>query len=274
MALIHELSTCAICDESLDRPYTATSGVPFAADPRLAAYYDAPLHIDCLAGWAHREEFSRGEYVSSLANYWLGYGALLAVAPNWFLGCGPAEVGQFPYFAEVQLLAWPTSLYSDWRDWDAYVSGGFRELCGPEPDATEAVMAQVRSVVPTRDALEKLYAVRPAPLVDGHRSLVDFGKYLETLWGAAAHQTDWWLLEANARYFREALAESERLRSEAVAHSNEVASSWVRRVAIGASLQCPHCDRWTHELRFVDRSPHEKSFFVCQHCGRSFAGSE
>jgi hypothetical protein len=111
MALIHEFSTCAICDGPLDRPYTGTSGVPFACDPRLAAYYDAPLHIDCLAEWQYREEFSRGLYVSALASYWLGHGALLAVAPDWFLACGPADVGRYPCYAEVQLLAWPTRLF-------------------------------------------------------------------------------------------------------------------------------------------------------------------
>jgi hypothetical protein len=159
MALIGPDSTCAICRRALDRPYTATSGVAFLINPRLLEYCDAPLHLDCLAGWADREEFSRGYFVSSLATYWSNYGTLLNARAEWFLGCGPAAPGEDPYFAQVVLASWPFPLYSKWDEWDAYVAGGFRrELVGPALDAADAVMVQVRDKVPSLEVLKALHA--------------------------------------------------------------------------------------------------------------------
>jgi hypothetical protein len=273
MALIEPNSTCAICAQVLNRPYTATSGVAFASDHRLWRYCDAPLHLHCLADWVDRAEFSREYFLGSLHGYWSGHGTLLSVSPDWFLACGPSARGVDPYFVEARLAAWPFRLYSESQNWNAYVAAGFRErLAGPALDAAENIMAQVREQVPSLDSLRTLLA-RRAQDPGGPRSLVDFGNYLTALLGDAAPRTDWAGLEQQHQKNAETRVEQERVRAEALNQSNELS----RRLAIelaGGGLTCPHCRRRTREMRFVDKSPAAASYFVCGLCGRSFAGSE
>src|SRR5262245_5549680 len=132
MAILHEGSTCAICGRRLERPYTATSGCAFAQDHELFEYCDAPSHLDCLAAWPHRREFSQAYYDQSLAGYRSGAGSLLHASERWFLACGPVvEEGRIaellkatpgePTFIEVRLAQWPFRLYSRWTDWNHYV---------------------------------------------------------------------------------------------------------------------------------------------------------
>jgi hypothetical protein len=274
MALIGPESTCAICRGALDRPYTATWGVPFASNPRLWEYCDAPVHFDCLSSWADRVEFSRGYFVSSLATYWSNYGTLLSATAEWFLACGPAAPDENPYFAEVRLATWPFRLYSRWSEWDAYVDGGFREdLVGPALDAAEAVMVQVHKEVPSVEALTARRVERFGQRRE-QRSLVEFGRYLETLWGMAARRTDWRMLEERRRANNQAEVEQQRVRSERITRANEMARRLAIRLANGGRLRCPHCRRPTREMRFIDQSPEAESYFICRLCGRSFSGSE
>jgi hypothetical protein len=35
-------------------------------------------------------------------------------------------------------------------------------------------------------------------------------------------------------------------------------------------LTCPLCHQHSKEIRFIDRSPNAKSYFICKNCGRSF----
>lgn len=272
MALTGPFSTCAICDGSLDRPYTATSGVPFAVDRRLLDYCDAPLHLDCLATWEDREEYSRAYFVSGLFARWSGFGTLLKAAPEWFLACGPTAFGEGPCFVEVRLATWPIRIYSRWSEWGAHVAGGFRtRLDGAALSAANAVMAQVRPLVPSLAALESVLAKRSvAPLY--RRSLVEFGDYLASLWGEEARRTDWRALEQERQAAEQALLERERLRAEAMARSNEIAHLMAVRLASGRELACPHCHRRTSQMRFYDLDPYGTSCFVCALCGRSFAG--
>ncbi len=281
MALIFPDSRCAICGGTLDRPYTATSGVPFISEPRLQGYYDAPLHLDCLAGWANREEFSRGKFVSRLATHWWGYGTLLIGTAEWFLACGPGARSDLtldpaadPHFARVELASWPFPLYSKWSEWDAFVDGGFRaDLTGPALDAATAVMTEVREQAPSVEALRSLRGERLAQ-APAELSLVEFGRYLETLWGMAARRINWRMLEQTRVASEAAEAERRRERAERIGNANAMARRLVIKLANGGHLKCPHCRRVTREARFIDRGPETESYFVCKLCGRSFSGSE
>lgn len=181
MALITQGSRCAICHELLrgrgldpDRPFTATSGCAFASTHRLFRFCDAPLHLDCLAAWPDRVEFSLAYFHGSLEGYRSGSGSLLYASTSWFLACGPIveqastiqarmawHVGE-PVFAEVRLAEWPFRLYSKWRQWDAALSGGFRQdLTGPALDAANQVISEVRLVAPTHELLTRLLHQEP-----------------------------------------------------------------------------------------------------------------
>ena len=89
MALIRSDSCCAICNKALDRPFTATSGLAFGPDHFLWHYCDAPLHLDCLETWPHREEFSRAYFDRNLRNQRTGTGTLLEVGDSWFFCVWP-----------------------------------------------------------------------------------------------------------------------------------------------------------------------------------------
>jgi len=276
MALIGPDSRCAICGGTLDRPYTATSGVAFACNSRLWPYCDAPLHWDCLTEWGDREEFSRGYFTSRLAGYWSNYGTLLSATPDWFLACGPAPSpwSDEPLFAEVVLATWPFRLYSKWGEWDEYVAGGFRrELAGHALDAADAAMTGVRAEAPSLEGLRALRAQHSQQPRE-RRSLVEFGTYLETLWGMAARRTDWRMLEERRVATERAEAERREARVERITRENVLARRLVIKLANGGRVRCPHCRRAAGEPRFVDRGPDAESFFICKPCGRSFSGSE
>ena len=157
MALIFADSTCAICGERLDRPYTATSGCAFSEEHPLWRYCDAPLHLDCLARWPSRVEFSRGYFDQTIEMRRAGYGHILARGQSWALVCGPRVINRLPYFAEVRLADWPFRLYSRWGQWADFVSGGYaRGLEGVALAAAERVMDEVREVAPDDPALSRL----------------------------------------------------------------------------------------------------------------------
>ena len=99
-------------------------------------------------------------------------------------------------------------------------------------------------------------------------------RVLATLWGAEASQRNWKLLDAAERAYEQRLEEEERARTQAIAESNTLAQRLLLELEIRGSLLCPHCHQRAHRVRFVERSPEEKSYFICGLCARSFAGSE
>lgn len=102
MALIWEGSTCVLCGEKLDRPYTSTWGIPFPPEHRLAEYGDAPLHLDCIADWEDRIVFSEAYFVEALNRY-SEVGHVLIADADWIFVTGPSSVIAPPDFAEVVL---------------------------------------------------------------------------------------------------------------------------------------------------------------------------
>lgn len=158
MALILPDTRCPICNERLDRPCTATSGVVFPPEHPLWDYCDAPLHFDCLAIWPHRVEFSEGYFHSEIEACESGYGHLLIKETNWVLTCGPAFIDSLPYCAVIYLREWPFRLYSRWGEWDSFVTGEFRNnLIGTALAAAEQTMVEVVKVVPNLSALTALF---------------------------------------------------------------------------------------------------------------------
>ena len=275
MALIHTGSRCPICHDRLRRPYTATWGIAFPPTHRLFPFCDAPLHLDCLATWPDREEFSEQYFVRRLAEYWRGeWGILLEVTDRWFLACAP-RVRTSPFFAWVELRDWPLDLHSPRTEWTAYVERGFRHgLVGEALDAAETVMSEVRRAAPTFEALEAMRLAAP-PAPDERRSLADFRTYLTTLWGDHANSIDWqsWD-EAERDYKYRSWDHQAHERAVDIMHSNALAARLLRRLESSGALRCPHCKRESYDFRFVDKSPQEKSYFICGLCGCSFAGSE
>jgi hypothetical protein len=161
MALISANSRCAICDESLSRPYTATSGCAFGPGHRLFVFCDAPLHLSCLEVWPDREEFSLAYHTQALDACRAGYGTLIHVGESWFLGCGPSTPPERPYFARVVLRDWPIWLYTRFEAWDTFVMEGYRAgLVGAALARADAVMTEVRITLPDQRSLQEAWKAR------------------------------------------------------------------------------------------------------------------
>ncbi|NRD52826.1 hypothetical protein [Corallococcus exiguus] len=159
MAIIMEgLTSCPICGSTdLSKPYTATSGVAFPEGDELWRYCDAPLHLECLAHWPHRERFSRGYFDLWRDESMSGHGVLLAEAPRWLLRCGPAKPEAEPYYVEVRIADWPMRLYSRWAQWPDYSAQQYRQgLIGEALEAADEVMSEVRKIAPDLESLRAL----------------------------------------------------------------------------------------------------------------------
>lgn len=180
MAIITDESTCAICDQPLSRPYIDTWGTFFEPNDPLFRYCDAPLHIDCVADWPHRVEFSNGYFAMWRENYRDGGGNLLVEREDWMLVTGPVgphikpdmkpafvkimlemsgrtEDTLDPIYAEVITANWPLRLRSDWLQWDQFISG--LDDVTPEDAANveaKRVLLEVREIAPNLEVLRKL----------------------------------------------------------------------------------------------------------------------
>jgi len=275
VALIGQESRCAICDELLDRPFLATSGVAFGRRHHLYPYCDAPLHIDCLAAWPHRLEFSRGYFVNALVDAWRRQGTVLIATPRWYLCHSRGEPNELPLWVGVRLSEWPIYLSTGWHEWTQYVDGGFREghLADAALEAAEEIMAEVRTRAPTLAALKALYRSQP-PRPAEQRSYVDFGKFFATFSPDEAARIDWQLLDEAERFEARRHEEAERARALAIAQSNAASRGLANELATAGTLACPRCGRRSYDFRFIDKGAEAKSYFICGLCGCSFAGTD
>ena len=289
MQIVPSRSKCAICRGELDRPYMANRGLPpFTSTPHLEPYYDAPLHLDCLPGWSYREEYFREYAARGLFARWRGAGTLLGVTPDWLLFCKPRFEDRALDVVVVDFATWPFRPRTTWSEWETFIHGGYRDQTAPpQSDVVDAVMAQVRELAPTLDALQSLRVLgegwaerqrQRQEQSEEERPLVEFGAFVAQVWGDAAPRWDWELMEQQRRAARQARAEAEaekkRLRPVAIARSNVIAHRWAAELASGGPLRCPHCRRWTHDMEFFDHGSETWAYFICRPCGRSFAGAE
>ena len=182
MAIVSENSTCMICDETLDRSFLSTWGVWLGPKHPLFRYCDAPFHIDCMANWTHRIEFSRS-YFEMWRNVYRGsMGNLLIEQEDWILVTGPtgphitpdmkadsakilldvsgrSEDTPEPFYAMVITANWPLRLRTAWLNWDAFVSGAYRNhLVDGAMSEASRVMTSVARIAPDLMALRGLLA--------------------------------------------------------------------------------------------------------------------
>ncbi|MEP7288628.1 MAG: hypothetical protein ABI947_22980 [Chloroflexota bacterium] len=182
MAIISESSNCMICGKTLNRPSFATWGVWLEPKHPLFRYCDAPFHIDCMANWTQRIEFSRSYFEMWRDVYRGSMGNLLIEQENWMLVTGPAgphitpdmkadfakilldvsgrsEDTSEPFYAMVITANWPLRLRTEWLNWDAFVLGGYREhlVDGALLEASQ-IMTAVARIVPDLTTLRGLLA--------------------------------------------------------------------------------------------------------------------
>ncbi len=233
MALIFPGSLCALCGKPLSAPIFATSGVFLPLNDPLAQYCDDGMHWDCYAAWKHREKFARA-YVQMWIEHEKEspYWARVFEDEHSFITINPhPPVTQ----AHVMLFRTGSTIQVPLQEWEKWIWE--REL----PPAHHPV---------EQDALKKaLPAIR---MVFPRLRL---------------------LLEAADWSSKKELEEENHLREqrilELVADYNQRCGELNERLDSGG-LTCPHCHEHTKRIRYHDKAPESKSYFVCQLCARSF----
>lgn len=105
-------------------------------------------------------------------------------------------------------------------------------------------------------------------------SLSAFGEFLTAASGTSEYRPiprmrDRWLAAAHGTLQNLAEALEKKEREKAVERSNERSSQLAAELAEDG-LTCPHCGTRSREIRFFDKSPASRSYFICRLCGRSF----
>jgi hypothetical protein len=161
MPLFFGTPVCSLCQQAIEESEAGicTWGVPFSPPHPLYQFCESPLHLACLADWPQREEFSRGYYEMFRYGHEIGIGHILAQGPTWFLSCGPCGPDERPHYSQIVLAEWPIRLKMDgWDGWVSFLSGGFEgNLAGRCLAAAQAVVAQVRAIAATQEALDALH---------------------------------------------------------------------------------------------------------------------
>jgi hypothetical protein len=105
------------------------------------------------------------------------------------------------------------------------------------------------------------------------RPLLDLGDYLTALSGIGGYPPkrsirDVWAAARRRAAWRRAHAESQRRYRRSVDRSNRLA----RRLAAAMAergVTCPHCGTRSRDMRYVDKGPGARAYFICRSCGRS-----
>ena len=232
MALRFPDSVCPICDELVSDPVFATSGVFFPPGDPLSRFCDACMHWSCYATWEHRERFARA-YVEM----WIEcekvnpYWARVLIDDLSFVTINPSPPVMT---AHVHLFRTGSRIDIPLDEWQLWM----RHEKGPaarhplELSAWDEALRSLREALPTTESLRQA--------------------------------ADW--TSKHELVARNAIEEQER--STTIAIYNRGCEDLRRRLK-SVGLDCPHCHARTTKIRFYDKSPEDRSYFVCQLCGRS-----
>lgn len=238
MALLYKGIRCLLCHQEMDTQSRlfSTWGVFFPPDHRLFAYCDAAMHWDCYANWPDRAEFAR--------QYFQMWVEPDPDNPYWGLAFLSEEVlvkvNPDPDVAKVSLLLAKTGSFlhtplERWTDLIQKPATSFADLHPVERDALSEVWPLLQKAFPSADQLV---------------ARVDQAARQEAL---QSHK------EKTRR------SEEERLR-KTKAHNKAC------RALLRDGIACPYCK--VEDIRYLDKSPEDKSYFICNGCGRSFGPVE
>ena len=166
MIFIDEQSGCAICNESLNRPFLTTSGCAFPEGHALYPYCDTALHIDCLQDWPSRVEFSAAYFEQRLRQYQDERWPVLCHGEAWMCGCalpyrGTVFESSPEIYIEVRIADWPIDFICELNDWTAFLSGAWRQdsqdLHSYALARAEVVIGEVVAATPSPAEIAGIY---------------------------------------------------------------------------------------------------------------------
>lgn len=272
MALVSKKTICPLCQELISKPIFATSGIFIPPTNPLWRYCDAAMHWACYATWEHRERFAR-EYVQmwienekdnpNWARVFLDRFSFItlpttidrprlmegerATSPfrrevlliHKVLSAARPEAEALIDRVHVHLFRTGSRLEIPFREWELYMGSkeGPRVYHVLETEAWNEALPSIRMALPTAQALLQ------AADWDGKEILMQ-------------------------RIIIRDQEQSER-RLRAIATHNQLCEG-MRKQLVSAGLTCPHCLKHSTKIRYYDKAPDGKSYFVCQSCARSF----
>lgn len=215
----------------------ATSGMFLPLNDRLAYYCDAGMHGDCYAAWEHRPRFAKAHVRSWIENETKNpYWARVLENEQCFIAINPHPlVAQ----AHVMLFATGSTIEVRLQEWEKWIWQKGPSLIhhSCEEDALKVALPAIRMAFP------------------GLRPLLQ--------------AADWSRKDklAEETYLRE------QSRLERVADYNQGCEE-LKKVLDSDGLVCPRCRERTKKIRYYDKSPDSRSYFVCQLCARSFRAED
>jgi hypothetical protein len=237
MALISPGSLCVLCSQPLSDPIFATSGMFLPLDDPLAFYCDAAMHWHCYAVWEHRERFAKAYVLSKIENEKENpYWARVFENEHCFIQINPEPlVAQ----AHIMLCAMGSTIAVPLQEWDKWIwqKGPSLAHHSFEEDALKVALPAIRMTFP------------------GLRALLQ--------------AADW----SRKERLKEETYLREQKRLERVADYNQRCEE-LKELLDSDGLVCPHCHHKTKKIRYFDKSPQSRSYFVCQLCARSFRAED
>lgn len=237
MALIFPDSPCVLCGQPLSGPIFATSGIFLPLNDPLACYCDAGMHWDCYAVWEHRERFAKAH-----VRFWIENEK---GNPDWarvfenercFIVINPhPPVAQ----AHIMLFATGSRIDVPLEEWEKWIweKGPSLAHHSFEENALKLALPAIRMAFP------------------GLRPLL--------------RAADW----SRKDKLEEETYLREQSRLERVADYNQGCEE-LKKLLDSDGLVCPHCHEQTKKIRYYDKSPESRSYFVCQLCARSFRAED
>ena len=233
MALRYRGLYCPICGELINDPIFATSGVFLPPTDPLWTYCDTCIHWVCYATWEHRERFAQAYVQMWIENE--------ETNPNWarvFLDeYSFIEINPEPpvVAAHVHLFRTGSRIDIPLSEWEYWMRHERTSLfCHPlEATAWSEALPSIREALPTEQSL---------------------------------HQAADWSSKEKL-HVDNTIRKLEELTTIEIYNRG---CEELRNQLESAGIVCPHCQQRTTRIRFYDKAPAARSYFVCQLCARSF----
>lgn len=233
MALLSPGSRCPICGELINEPIFATSGLFLLPTDPLWTFCDACMHWACYATWEHRERFAKAYVQMWIANEKRNpYWARVFLDEYSYIVINPEPIVAA---AHVRLFRTGSRIEIPLREWENCMRHDQTPLFRHplEAIAWNEALPSIRRALPTEQSL---------------------------------HQAADWSGKEKL-HIDNTLRKLEDLATiDIYNHGCED----LRNQLESAGLVCPHCQQRTTKVRFYNKAPAARSYFVCQLCARSF----
>ena len=241
MALLIDGMKCPICAKPIDinkDEIFATSGVFINTTNSLWKFCDAAMHWDCYEHWPHRQEFAKLYFIAQIETekqnpFW----SKIYLDDDIFISANP----DLPV-NEVRIVVKATG--SDIRvklnEWDKWIF---------DQGYIDSDIHQIdKNIIG-----DKIYELSRRGIVTKN-----FKKLINK--------------KANKQILRKIKKDEKKVKNKLIRQNKSIniLALKMKRELQKKGLKCPHCKTISKNIRYINRAPTTKSFFICNECVRSF----